>query len=132
MKKILLCVSVASLLCADVIIDIKETPKEILTFVEKNYPNSKILQVQKDINEYEIITNDNTKIEFDANFNLISIDSRSKIADNLLPQKVLEYVKKNYPKNFIKEYEKDNDIEVELDNGITLEFDLNENFIKID
>lgn len=132
MKKILLCVSVASLLCADVIIDIKETPKEILSFVEKNYPNSKILQVEKDINEYEIITNDNTKIEFDANFNLKSIDSRSKINDNLLPQKVLEYVKKNYPKNFIKKYEKDNDIEVELDNGITLEFDLNENFIKID
>lgn len=132
MKKVLFYVSLASVLFADVVINTNETPKEILSFIQTNYPNSKILQVKKDIDEYEIITQDNVEFEFTLNSTLKSISSTSKIPENILPAKVLDYVKKNYPQNFIIEYEKDNDIEVKLNNNIILEFDLNQNFIKID
>lgn len=132
MKKILFSLVAVSFLLADEVIDISQTPKEILSFVKEHYPSLKITQVQKDTDEYEILTNDNTKLEFNANSSLKSISSTKQIPDNILPKNILDYIKKNYPNNFIIEYEKDDEIEIELNNKINLEFDLNGNFLRID
>lgn len=132
MKKILFSLVAVSFLLADEVIDISQTPKEILSFVKEHYPSLKIIQVQKDTDEYEILTNDNTKLEFNANSSLKSISSTKQIPDNILPKNILDYIKKNYPNNFIIEYEKDDEIEIELNNKINLEFDLNGNFLRID
>lgn len=132
MKKFLFFIVVVSFLFGDEFLDLNQTPKEILSFMEKNYPNLKITHVLKDVDEYEVLTNENTKIEFYTNLSLKSVKSYHEIPSSIVPKKILSYVKQNYPNNYIIEYERDNDVEIELNNNLSLEFDLNGNFLKID
>ena len=49
-------------------------PKEIIDYVNTNYPNEKILQIERNSREYEIKLSNRWEIKFDKQFRVIDID----------------------------------------------------------
>ena len=49
-------------------------PKMIAEYVKNNYPNAKILQIERDRNEYEVRLSNRLELTFDKAYNIIDID----------------------------------------------------------
>ncbi|MDD3037657.1 PepSY-like domain-containing protein [Bacteroides sp.] len=49
-------------------------PELIQKYVKTNYPDTKILKLERDKKEYEVKLSNRTEIKFDKDFNLIDID----------------------------------------------------------
>lgn len=49
-------------------------PVAIHNYVKKQYPNTKILKIEKDNRSYEIKLSNGWEVKFDKNFNVIDID----------------------------------------------------------
>lgn len=49
-------------------------PAAIQSYVSKQYPNAKILKIERDSRTYEVKLSDGWEIEFDKKFNVIDID----------------------------------------------------------
>lgn len=49
-------------------------PKQIVEYVKKNYPNVKIIQIDRDRRDYEVSLSNNLDLVFDMKFKLIDID----------------------------------------------------------
>ena len=47
---------------------------EIKDFVKKHYPDAKIVKIEKDKYEYEILLSNRYEIKFDKNYNVIDMD----------------------------------------------------------
>ena len=50
-------------------------PSQILDYVKSNYPSEKILQIEREDNEYEIKLTNRWEIKFDKKFRVIDIDN---------------------------------------------------------
>lgn len=82
---------------------------------------------------YDVWLSDNVKLEFNRKYEIIDIESASKLPDSVIPAKILDYINMRYPQLFIKEWAKDdNRQEVELNNELTLIFSKSGDFIRID
>ncbi|MBE6267491.1 MAG: hypothetical protein E7092_00620 [Bacteroidales bacterium] len=83
---------------------------------------------------YEVVFADGTKVEFARNGEWKEIDCRrSSVPSPIIPDKILKYVKNNYPDAKILQIERDrNDYEVRLSNRLELTFDKAFNIIDID
>lgn len=113
------------------------TPTAIKDYVNTHFPQDSILKVIKETDDsvvtYEVFLSENTKLEFDAEYSIISIDAVKKLPDSVIPAAIRDYVNSKYPNNFITDWELEPaHQEVELDNGIELEFTLDGVFIRID
>ncbi|WP_303012390.1 PepSY-like domain-containing protein [uncultured Bacteroides sp.] len=53
----------------------KAVPAQILKFVKENYPDAKILRLEKDRYEYEVKLSNFWEITFDLKFNVIDLDN---------------------------------------------------------
>lgn len=114
-----------------------EFPAAISKYVDKHFPDNKILQVTQEkegiSNAYEVVVSDNFKLEFDKNKDLTCASGSKEIPSSIVPNKIARYVKDNYPDNVITEWELDGKEEkVKLDNGMQLEFNSNHEFLRID
>ncbi len=49
-------------------------PDKILKYVKNSYPDAKILQIERDRNEYEVRLSNRLELTFDKAFNIIDID----------------------------------------------------------
>jgi len=49
-------------------------PAAIQNYVKKQYPNTKILKIEKDNRSYEVKLSNGWEVKFDKNFNVIDID----------------------------------------------------------
>ena len=49
-------------------------PKMIAEYVKKNYPDARILQIERDRNDYEVRLSNRLELTFDKAFNIIDID----------------------------------------------------------
>ena len=49
-------------------------PKQIVEYVKKNYPDVKIIQIDRDRRDYEVSLSNNLDLVFDMKFKLIDID----------------------------------------------------------
>lgn len=104
------------------------TPQEMEAFALKHFPNNSVIQT-KEINykgsrAFEMKLEGDIELKFNSNGDLIEIESKTRIPDSLIPAKILYYVSKHYPNNFIIEWELEDDHqEVKLDNGVELEFE---------
>ena len=49
-------------------------PKIIAEYVKKNYPDARILQIERDRNDYEVRLSNRLELTFDKAFNIIDID----------------------------------------------------------
>jgi len=122
----------------ETVISGKDIPHEITSYVATNFPNQKLIQAVKDKDdlkiEYEILLDDQTKLEFNEKKQIKEVDGKSKLPDRVIPSKILSYVKSNYPNNFITDWELEGHRkqQIELNNDISLEFNLNGDFLRID
>lgn len=114
-----------------------DIPSAITTYVNTHFPSAKILQAVKDkeglSKSYDVILEGNITLEFNKKHEVTSIESRSALPDSVIPEKILTYVKANYPASSILQWElDDNRQKVELDNKLELEFNKAGDFLRID
>lgn len=114
-----------------------DIPSAITAYVNTHFPSAKILQAVKDkeglSKSYDVILEGNISLEFNKKHEVTSIESRSTLPDSVIPEKILTYVKANYPANSILQWElDDNRQKVELDNKLELEFNKSGDFLRID
>ena len=112
-------------------------PKNVVNYVEANYsdrePYYQIEYVNYNFNrieDYEVLFDNGTKLEFCKNGELKSIDCgrHDHIELYLLPEEIAQYIDKVFTGFYVLEYDiefnwnKPYRYEVELTNGITLRF----------
>ena len=116
---------------------VSETPGQIISYINAHFPKSEIISVKKDKEvlktEYKVKLNTMVELEFDGNFSIKKIESKSALPQSVAPEKIVAYIHKNYPNNKILEWKKEKKGQkIELDNDIDVVFDLNGKFLGID
>ena len=116
---------------------VSETPGQIISYINAHFPKSEIISVKKDKEvlktEYKVKLNTMVELEFDGNFSIKKIESKSALPQSIVPEKIVAYIHKNYPNNKILEWKKEKKGQkIELDNDIDVVFDLNGKFLGID
>lgn len=116
---------------------VSETPGQIISYINAHFPKSEIISVKKDKEvlktEYKVKLNTMVELEFDGNFSIKKIESRSALPQSVVPEKIAAYIHKNYPNNKIIEWKKEKKGQkIELDNDIDLLFNMNGKFLRID
>lgn len=123
----------------DKVINETQLPGNAKEYVEAHFPAASIKQVVKERDDlettYDVILDNQVKLAFDKSGECYDAESPRtlKLPDTVIPLKVLDYVKTNYPDDFIIEWEKDKtDQEVKLSGRIELIFNLSGTFLRID
>lgn len=115
-----------------------ELPAEAKTFIAKHFAKEEIshITIDKGIlnDEYNVIFISGIKLEFSEDGKWTEIDCRySSVPDNLVPEKIREYVATHYPKNQITELKRDyNEWEVKITGGFELTFNKDMHLVDID
>lgn len=120
--------------------DTSVLPKSALELVNKHFSKVGVNHIKIDknmvghIDDYDVILNNGTELEFKSDGALKSIDCGSKsIPDALVIKPIRDYVKKNFKGASIVGLEIErNSYEVELSTGLDLKFDRAGNFLKVD
>lgn len=92
-------------------------------------------EVKNGVSKHKITFDDRSKIEFfgDGTWKEVKAPRGEALPDGMIPEKILAYIQKNYPNQKVTEIEKESTkYEVKLTNRIELEFDLDQNFLRID
>lgn len=115
----------------------EEYPTEITSFVETHFPDSDIVSIKEEKDrrktEYEVKLYNMEELEFDQDYSIKSVEAKNELPASVVPQKIRDYVTKNYPNRTIEEWKlKRKGQEVELDNGLEIKFDFDGNFVKLD
>lgn len=119
-------------------ITLDKLPAPAQQFLKANFPNLTFAYAIEELgffgNSYEVYFTDRTEVEFNSKGEWKKIErAYEAIPENLIPAKILEFVKQHQPQAAIKSIDRDTrDIEVELANGIELKFDLLYNLIGYD
>lgn len=114
-----------------------DLPEKISTYISTHFPDHKVIQYIKDKDGFEL-THDVTIsegifLEFNRKEEVIEIDAATRLPDSVIPAKILAYVNANYPDQVITDWEiDDKHQQVELDNGLTLEFNMDGEYLRID
>ena len=119
------------------VISTSNLPTEITSYITAHFPGNTIIQVIKDkeglTKTYDIILSESLSLEFNGKSEIIDINGVTELPSSVIPEKIRQYVQKNYPKNVIIGWEIDNkNQQIELDNKFEIEFSMNGDFIRID
>ena len=83
--------------------------------------------------EYDVYLNDGTQLDFDANNQWETIESRGKgVPAVFIPKAIATYVKSNYQLPIVKIHKEHFGYEIELNNGMELSFDRSGQFMGMD
>ena len=144
MKKILLSVlaiatlAIAPAIADDVPITAKKLPAEAQKFLKTHFSQNNVVSAMHDReigdNDYTVILDNGTKIEFGSVGKWESVKCRSGVVPaSIVPAKISSYVSKNYPSLGIEKIERKRyGYEVELTNDLDVKFDLSGNFLGLD
>lgn len=141
MKRLLLlmtaCVFIFASCDKEKIVSSNDLPATSTSYINTHFAGQQILQVVKERDDlkttYKAFLSSGTKLEFNSKGEIFDIESNEALPETVIPTAILTYVKDNYPTLFIKEWEVDNTTQdVKLSNGLTLEFDKNGTFLRID
>jgi hypothetical protein len=118
----------------EVVLSDSEIPATIKSYIQTHFTNNSIVLVLKEVDDnettYEVYLTNKIELEFDGSFEVISIESSTKLPNSVIPEAILTYVTTNYPSNFITEWELEATYQqVELDNDLELDFTLTGEFI---
>lgn len=119
----------------DKMISENELPAASKSFVSTYFPTARVVTVEKDRNEYEIILSDGTKIDFNKSGEWTDVDAPmgKVVPTGFYPAPIDTYVSTNFTGIGINEISKDRrGYDVELVNGIDLLFNEQGNFISYD
>lgn len=113
-----------------------DLPATSTNYVTTHFPDQTIVHAVREYDDlqikYTVYLKNGVKIEFNQNGEVKEIDGNNALPDSVIPTAILAYVKSNYPSAFIKKWEVERTKqEVKLSNGITLEFDKNGNFLRV-
>ncbi len=119
------------------IIGYEEVPAEIKSYVSTNFPQRTVLQAVKSKGHcdeaFEITLDSNTKLEFNSKNEISGIESDMALPKAVVPTSIWEYVNTNYSTNFITDWSREkHNQEVQLNDGLTLEFDKEGGFLRLD
>ena len=120
------------------VITYPELPLDAQRLIEKYFQKADVSVVIMDKEaifvEYEVRLTDGTKIEFEKNGELKKIDCGTKaVPETLLPEPVRQYVKNQFPKDFVTEWSKDDfRWKAELSNHLELVFNRKFEFVGLD
>lgn len=120
--------------------DVNKLPMVARNFIKHHFPSAKISYIKIDnegsrVKDYEVKLSDNTEIDFDSVGNWQEVDAnKGRLPGSLIPIFVTNYMKNN---NFVEEYvtkmeRSRKGYEVKLNTGLTLKFDNQGNFRKMD
>lgn len=116
--------------------DLPQDAREMITTYFKKSEINRIKIDSKFLggNEYEVILDNGTEIEFDSDGKWIEVDCGHRaVPQSLIPNDIVNHVKSNYAgRSIVKIEHKHNKYEVELSNGIDLVFDQNGKFLHVD
>ena len=122
-----------------VVRDSKILPQKAQTILRTNFPKAKVNHIKLETkalgrDEYDVILNDGTEVEFDHDGDWKEVDCGAKaVPSGLVLPAIGKYVKTNYPSASIVGIEIDrHSYEVKLDNGTDLKFGRDGRFIKVD
>ena len=144
MKKILLsALAVATLavtptMAEDVAITAQRLPEAAKKFLKTNYSTSKVVSAMHDRdisdNDYTVVLDDGTKIEFDGSGKWESIKNRAgNMPAGVVPAKIATYISTNYPSTKVEKIERKRyGYEVELTSDLDLRFSTEGRFMGID
>lgn len=121
----------------EIVLAESEIPVEIMAYLNDHFATNAIIRAIQETEglsvEYEIYLDGNFELEFNAAFEITSIEGKTQLPDSVIPETILVYVSQNYANNFIVEWELEDDHQqIELDNGLEIEFSLNGDFIRVD
>jgi len=121
----------------DELIPVAEAPSAVAEYLNQHFSGQSILQITKDkdgfTKTYDVILDGGITLEFNRKFEIIDIDGTTQLPDSVIPTALLDYVKEKHPENFITDWELENKHQqISLDNGLSLEFDLDGKFLRID
>ena len=121
------------------VVDETNLPPQATEFIEAHFPDASIARVVRDrddlLTSFDVILDNRVELEFDKQGECFSVDGNAndKLPDSLIPLKILEYVQKNYPDQYITDWEKNKTIqEVSLSNNKELIFNLSGTFLRYD
>lgn len=115
-----------------------ELPREARNFIAKHFPNEQPSYTIEDREfthtEYKVVMASGMKIEFDGNGEWTEVDCRyTKVPEAIVPKKIADYVKANYPTSKIFDITKErNEWEIKVTGGLELTFDSAFNLTDID
>ena len=144
MKKILLLAlafatfAVTPTMAEDVAISAHKLPGEAQKFLKSYFAQNKVVTAvhEKDVsdNDYTVILDNGTKIEFDASGKWESVKNRNgKMPAGLVPVKIQGYISEHYNSFGIEKIERKRyGYEVELTNDLDLKFSTDGRFIGLD
>ena len=119
-------------------IDISQLPKSAQEFVSKHFKGVPVLYANMDREmldtDYKVRLEDGTAVEFNGRGEWTDISNkRTGIPANVVPAKLVEYLRKHYPEVKVLSIDRDSrDYELKLSNGLELTFTLDGRLIGID
>ena len=119
-------------------IKFEKLPAAAQKFVKTNFADNTVVFVTKDDDliapDYEVVLDNGTVLQFSNAGSLEKIEAfRTGVPQNLVPEKINDYVSANYPGTTYREYEQDRGKhEVKLSNGLELTFNSGFTLIEID
>ena len=125
-------------LAGDMVIPAGQLPAAAQTFVKKNFPNTAISYVTKEMEfmgaTYEARLADGTEIDFDKKGNWDKVDCQLKaVPAALIPAEISQFVKTNHPDAIIVKIDKERyGYDIELSNDLELKFNKKGQLIGID
>ena len=115
-----------------------QLPAAARTFIKKHFPKANLVYATVDDDlirpDFEVRLDNGFEIQFENDGSLDKIETREgNVPEVLIPEKIREYVKKNYPHVTYKEYEVGTrSYEVKLSNKLELKFNSSFVLIEID
>lgn len=144
MKKLLailacvMCISTSAMADDDISITKEQLPKVSQEFINQHFSKLKVsyVKMERDLfdKSYDVIFVDGSKIEFRKDGSWKEVKCKySSVPDNVVPVKIREYIKTNYPDVTIIKIEKDyRKYEITLSNGLEVDFNKAFQVIKVD
>ncbi len=122
----------------DKVISETQLPRKAQSFLKKHFPQQKIASAteeREDVfwKEYKVILTTGNVVEFNSKGEWKEVKSREALPASVVPQAIAQYVKTNFPQEFITKIKQDKaGYEVELNNGLDVKFNKAMQYIRID
>lgn len=121
----------------DKIVALADVPAEIRAYAATHFPDNQVVQAIEDKDlfgaSYDLTLSGDIKLEFNKKNKITDIESKTKLPDSVIPEKIRAYITGKYPSGVITGWELEGrKQEIRLDNGLDLEFGLNGDFLRID
>jgi hypothetical protein len=116
----------------------EQLPAKARTFIKEHFPNEQPAYTTEDRelthSEYKVVMASGMKIDFDNKGEWIEVDCKyTSVPEAIVPAKISDYVKKNYPASKIVEITREyNGWEVTLTGGVELTFNNSYHLTEID